>query len=149
MKDGRSSEMIKKVLGEGLRDSFVNQSLYDSLQRLHQGFKEGQFSANAQSYDEAVLRAKTILGDLPNAQINAEKYTKDGASGLDADDEETLFRIRLLSEMNFTARRGGVILPNGRIDEDVVGAVLTVVKEIKPELNIETLSESNLGEKKT
>jgi len=149
MNEGRNPANIRRVLSDGLAADFISPQLLYALQDLKQGFDKGKFRSNASSKEAAIVRTETILRGLPDASELATNYTSyRDADSLGGEGTEAYFRVRLLSEINACQKSGGVILPDGRVERDVVGAVITVVKELKPELGVDLLTEGSLGEKR-
>lgn len=117
------------------KECYLNVNLILALRDWKKALREGRFELDAQTGEEAILRAETLMRGLPNRRELAEGLVKGGNSL--PSNPEALLRGRLLYEMNACLRRGGVILPDGRIEKDLPGVVERAVFELNPELKKE------------
>lgn len=132
--DGRTSEHLKNILSDLSRDKFLTPNLRASLVELDEKYKSGKFQIRSSSIVEEESKVKIILSDLPNAVTIAKNYVD-----INADDNlyqsgtEAHGRLRLYEEMKTCMKKGGVLLPDGQVERDVVQAVIKVIDEILPE----------------
>jgi hypothetical protein len=146
---GVTTKHFRNIIQEGLSSNYITRNLLSGLEKLDKGFKDGQFKPNATSREEAIDRTAVILEGIPKAREIAQEYlTEGGTDSLGGEGSEAYFRVRLLSQINGSMRRGGIMLPDESLEKDVTGAIIRVVKELNPELTRPLLSEISMSEKK-
>jgi hypothetical protein len=132
---GRKSMMLKLILSELHEQNLINRDLVDGVEDWRIACGKGDLKANASTKEEAIFRTELLMKGLENPKELARRCVEGDHANPNS---EVGLRARLSDEMALCLRRGGVILPDGKVEKDVASAVVTVMYELKPELRTET-----------